>query len=107
MILALFFAGYSYSGDPGVATGYGRIGFDAPYDGGGWLVDNSAQHNRLIVVRQRIGFLPGAVEVTWSSNSPGYWWQGQGRIAEAPMGWRQIEFDGPAGRVLWIVQPEQ
>lgn len=100
--------GYSYSGDPGIATGYGRLSFSVGLTrADGWLVDNSAQYNRLIALRPFPGALPGVVQVNWSSSYPGNWWIGTGNVRTGPNGYRIVNFEGPGGPIEWILEPEQ
>lgn len=99
--------GYSYSGDPGQATGWGRLTFDGPVTANGRLADNSAQYNHLIALRPMVGALPGAVRIYWAASFPGSGWTGPGSVSDMPNGYRSVRFDGPGGRIEWVLEPDQ
>lgn len=106
-ILTNTWYGYSYSGDPGVATGYGVAEFPSATYWDGWLTDNSAQGYELMLGRPVLGALPGLASMAWYSPSSGRIWQGVATVRNAPGGFREISFEGPGGPIIWIVEPGQ
>lgn len=99
--------GYSYSGDPGIATGYGIAEFQSATYWDGWLSDNSAQGYRLMFARPVPGTSSQTAAITWWSSGTGQIWQCSSSVGNAPGGYRVIEFQGPGGPIAWIVEPGQ